>query len=65
MGDEYPYKTDPGVLKENRMQATSILIRTEHRLRKNKFASEEYREQFQDFIKRGIFKEIDNEEIKN
>ena len=62
---EYPYKTDPKVLKDNRMQATSILIRTENRLKKNKVTSEKYCEQFQDFIKRGIFKEIDDEEIKN
>ena len=62
---EYPYKTDPKVLKDNRMQATSILIRTENRLKKNKMTSEKYCEQFQDFIKRGIFKEIDDEEIKN
>ena len=31
----------------------------------NKVTSEKYCEQFQDFIKRGIFKEIDDEEIKN
>ena len=61
---KYPYKIDPGVLKDNKRQAICLLIKTENRLSKNKDASEKYCEQFEDFIYRGIFKEINDREIE-
>ena len=47
----YPYKVYPSlVLKDNRQQALSILVRLEKRLQKSETASDCYRKQFQDFI---------------
>ena len=60
----YPYKVDPAtVLKDNRQQALSILTRLERRLQKDPAASDCYREQFKDFIKRGVFKELSKEDM--
>ena len=54
----YPYKTDPSILRDNRKQAEDILIRQEKRLKKNPEVQDQYRKQFQDFIARGVFREI-------
>jgi hypothetical protein len=64
---KYPYKQDPAVLckdGDNRAQVMSMTMKTEKRLMKNPELSKKYCEQFQDFIERGIFKEISNEELQ-
>ena len=59
----YPYKVDPSVLKNNHAQALAILLRLEKRLSKDDAASDCFRKQFQDFIDRGVFKLLSQEEI--
>ena len=59
----YPYKIDPATLSDNRNQVEALLIKTEKRLLKNTDVKETYCRQFQDFISRGIFKEILGDEM--
>ena len=60
----YPYIVNPAsVLKDNRQQALSILLRLEKRLQKSETASDCYRKQFKDFIDRGVWREISQDEI--
>lgn len=56
----YPFKCDPSVLEDNKGQALKMMMRQEERLLKK--GGEEYKEQFDDFVKRGVFKEISKEE---
>ena len=64
----YPYKADPKVLnkdnEDNRNQVISLMIKTENRLLKNLDAATKYNEQFEDFVSRGIFKEISSKEMQ-
>ena len=62
---KYPYKYNPDILTDNRDQAVAMLHRTEKRLSRNKMAADKYCEQFEDFIKRGIFTEITEKEEKD
>ena len=58
----YPYKCSPGILTTNRDQALAMLQRTEKRLSRNKIAADKYCNEFNDFVKRGIFTEITEKE---
>ena len=60
---QYPYKCDPGILKSNRQHLVNMLMKTENRLKRNKTDCERYCEQFNSFIKRVIFKEIEEDEL--
>ena len=60
---EYPYKVDPSILEDNRTQALEFLYRTEKRLLRSEVSSKQYKEQFDDFIQRGVFRKIDEEEL--
>ena len=62
---KYPYLVDPSILKDNRKQALSIFLRLEKRLSKNEDASLSFCLQFQDFIDRGIFRLLTQEEMDN
>ena len=62
---KYPYKSDPAILQNNKTQAIAMTQKTEKRLSKDKRAAEKYNEQFDDFLKRGIFKEITKEDERN
>ena len=64
---EYPYKVDPEILSrdgDNRAQAIALMVKTENRLRRNTEAAREYCEQFQDFVNRGIFREVSDIELQ-
>ena len=60
----YPYKIDPSILKDNYGQANACLLRTERRLLKTK-QLEAFNSQFQDSVKRGVFRRLGEEEKKN
>ena len=60
---KYPYKMDPGVLQNNEEQADALLFRLEKRLLRNKVARDSFCEQFDDAVKRGVYKEIPQEEL--
>lgn len=59
----YPYKTDPATLIDNRYQVEMMLRRTEKRLSKDVSVKEQYCNQFQDFVDRGVFREIPEKEM--
>jgi hypothetical protein len=59
----YPFCLSPPTLMDNYRQAESIMFRQERRLIKTK-RLEEFNEQFQDAVNRGVFKELGEHEIK-
>ena len=59
----YPYKCDPSVLEDNMSQAVKIMMKTEQRLLKSENLAKKYEEQFQDLVKRGVFKEMTSQEM--
>ena len=60
---KYPYKCDPGlVLQDNYEQAKSFMLRMEKRLENKVEMAEKVKEQFDDFIKRGVYSEISEAE---
>ena len=62
----YPYRCDPSaVLENNYQQAESCFLRREARLLKLPGIAEKVDEQYQDFIKRGVYSEISEEEDRN
>ena len=60
----YPYKCDVSILDDNRQQAIDILRKTEERVLRSEITSRQYIEQFDDFIRRGVFREICEEEMR-
>ena len=57
----YLYMCDPKVLEENRQQVEKITLKQEDRLiREGK--GDQYNEQFDDFVRRGVFRELTREE---
>ena len=62
---QYPYKSDPSTLENNKQQAFDILCKTERRLIRSEVSSTKYKEQFNDFIERGVFREFSEEEINS
>ena len=61
----YPYKCDPSILENNRAQVQGLLIRTENRLSRSEDTCKKYKEQFQDFIDRGVFRQLDEKEMED
>ena len=62
----YPYLKDPEILKDNRKQVLSMMIKTENRLeRAGKVATESYCNQWDDSVRRGVIRELSEEEISN
>ena len=61
---KYPYRCDPAVLEDNYEQAKGMLLRMEERLVKKPSEAEIVKEQFNDFIARGVYSEITEEEEK-
>ena len=59
----YPYKCDPRVLEDNRAQAISLLEGTEKRIMKSPETCVQYREQFQDLVRRNVFEELTETDI--
>ena len=60
---QYPYRCDPSVvLQDNYEQAKNFLLRMESRLQKQPETQGKVKQQFEDFIKRGVYSEITNEE---
>ena len=59
----YPFEVDPSVLPNNEEQIDKMLIQTENRLLKSPEASAKYQEQFEDFLKRGVFELLTEEEM--
>ena len=57
----YPFKTDPAILKNNHAQAKACMLSLEKRLVKNG-QFDKFNEQFQDAVTRGVFKELSVEE---
>ena len=58
----YPYKMHPSILENNERQADDLLCRQEKRFKESEDDKKMYNEQFDDCIKRGVFREIDEEE---
>ena len=57
----YPFNTDPSVMHNNYSQACACLHSLERRLKKNNQV-QQFDEQFQDAVNRGVFKELSREE---
>ena len=58
---EYPFNTDPSILKNNYSQAFACMASMERRLIKCK-QTEAFNEQFNDAVNRGVFTEVNKEE---
>ena len=59
----YPYKESPSVLQDNREQALKFMQKTEARLNKSETKAAQFREQFDDYVKRGVFRKLSDEEM--
>ena len=62
---KYPYKCDPAVLHNNKMQVVSITEKTEKRLAKDKQLEKQYHEQIYDLLRRGVLAEITEKDEKS
>ena len=60
---QYPYKTDPAILKDNREQAIGLMKSLEKRLRKRNYG-EKFNEQIAEFISRNVLVEITKKEME-
>ena len=58
----YPCKQDPAILQNNESQAKSLALKTEKRLLKDPSLLDQYNQQFDDLVKRGVLVEIPKEE---
>ena len=59
----YPFSESPTVLRDNYSMAKSALQKREKRLNKNPEVKGQYIEQVSDFIKRGVIRELTEEEL--
>ena len=59
----YPFKEDPALLKNNRSQAIKYMIKVENRVLKSDTIAQQFREQFEDYVKRGVFRKLTDEEM--
>ena len=59
----YPFKEDPSVLEDNRNQALKFMEKIEVRLKKSKSKADLFREQFNDYVNRGVFRLLTEEEM--
>ena len=60
---EYPYKTDPCILKDNYSQAYACMASLERRLRRTQNL-ENFNQQFQDAVGRKVFEPVTKEEMQ-
>ena len=59
----YPFKEDPSVLQDNRDQALKFMEKIEVRLNKSQTKAALFREQFNDYVNRGVFRLLSEEEM--
>ena len=61
----YPFKQDPSILEDNRNQAIKILTKVENRVLKSEQLTNSFREQYNDYVKRNVFRKISDEEMES
>ena len=59
----YPFTEDPSVLQDNRDQALKFMEKIETRLNKSQTKAAEFRKQFDDYVNRGVFRLLTDEEM--
>ena len=59
----YPFKEDPALLHNNREQAIKFMIKVENRVIKSDTLKKQFREQFEDYVRRGVFRKLTEEEM--
>lgn len=59
----YPYKADPSTLENNYDQAEKYLLKLEKRVQRSEKLLQQFNDAFGDFVKRGVFVEIEEKEL--